>query len=163
MFFWNPLAFSMIQRMLAIWSLGSSAFFKLCLNIWKLFIHTLLKPSLKDLGHYLASMWNECNCVAVWTLFGIALLWDWNENWHFPTLKFSHYWVFQICWHIECSTFTLSSFRTWNSLAGIPSPPLALFMVMLPNAHLPSHCRMSGSRLSDHTIMVIWVIKTFFV
>ena len=23
--------------------------------------------------------------------------------------------VFQICWHIECSTFTASSFRIWNS------------------------------------------------
>ena len=37
-----------------------------------------------------------------------------------------HYWVFQICWHIECSTFTASSFRIWNSSTGIPSPPLAL-------------------------------------
>ena len=27
-----------------------------------------------------------------------------------------HCWVFQICWHIECSTFTASSFRTWNKL-----------------------------------------------
>ena len=26
-----------------------------------------------------------------------------------------HCWVFQICWHIECSTFTASSFRIWNS------------------------------------------------
>ena len=40
-------------------------------------------------------------------------------------------WVFQIFWHIECSTFTASSFRTWNSSAGTPSPPLALFVVML--------------------------------
>ena len=37
-----------------------------------------------------------------------------------------HCWVFQICWHIECNTFTASSFRTWNSWTGIPSPPLAL-------------------------------------
>ena len=29
---------------------------------------------------------------------------------------------------------------------GIPSPPLALFVVMLPKAHLTSHSRMSGSR-----------------
>ena len=55
-------------------------------------------------------------------------------------------WVFQICWHIECSTLTASSFRMWNSSAGIPSPPLALFVVMLPKAHLTSHSRMSGSR-----------------
>ena len=57
-----------------------------------------------------------------------------------------HCWVFQICWHIECSPFTASSFRTWNSSTGIPSPPLALFIMMLPNAHLTSHFRMSGSR-----------------
>ena len=57
-----------------------------------------------------------------------------------------HCWVFQICWHIECSTFTASSFRIWNSSAGIPSPPLALFVVMQPKAHLTSHSRMSGSR-----------------
>ena len=57
-----------------------------------------------------------------------------------------HCWGFQICWHIECSTFTATSFRIWNSSTGIPSPPLALFVVMLPKAHLPSHSRMSGSR-----------------
>jgi len=57
-----------------------------------------------------------------------------------------HCWVFQICWHIECSTFTASSFRIWNSSTGILSPPLALFVVMLSKAHLTSHFRMSGSR-----------------
>ena len=56
-----------------------------------------------------------------------------------------HCWVFQICWHIECSTFTASSFRIWNSWTGIPPPPLALFVVMLSKAHLTSHSRMSGS------------------
>ena len=57
-----------------------------------------------------------------------------------------HCWVFQICWHIEHSTFTASSFRIWNSSTSIPSPPLALFVVMLPKTHLTSHSRMSGSR-----------------
>ena len=57
-----------------------------------------------------------------------------------------HCWVFQMCWHIECSTFTVSSFRIWNSSTRIPSLPLALFAVMLPKAHLTSHSRMSGSR-----------------
>jgi len=37
---------------------GSSAFSKPSLYIWKFSIQVLLKPSLKDLGHYLASMWN---------------------------------------------------------------------------------------------------------
>ena len=57
-----------------------------------------------------------------------------------------HCWVFQICWHIECSTVTASSFRIWNRSTGIPSPPLALSVVMLSKAHLTSHSRMSGSR-----------------
>ena len=57
-----------------------------------------------------------------------------------------HCWVFQICWHIECSTFTASFCRIWSSSAGIPSPSLALLIVMLPKVHLTSHSRMSGSR-----------------
>ena len=57
-----------------------------------------------------------------------------------------HCWVFQICWHIKCSTFTASSSRIWNSSAGIPSPPLALFVMMFPKVYLTSHSRMSGSR-----------------
>ena len=80
----------------------------------------------------------------VWAFFGIAFPRDWNENWPFPVL-----WpllILQICWHIECSTFTAWSFRIWNSSTRIPSPPLALFVVMFPKAHLTSHSRMSGSR-----------------
>ena len=57
-----------------------------------------------------------------------------------------HWWVFQIYWHIECSTFTASSFRIWNSSTGILSPPLDLIVVMLHKAHLTLHSRMSGSR-----------------
>ena len=57
-----------------------------------------------------------------------------------------HCWVFQTCLHIECSSFTTSSFRIWNSSTGIPSPLLALFVVIILKAHLTSHSRMSGSR-----------------
>ena len=57
-----------------------------------------------------------------------------------------HFGVFQICWHIECSTLIASSFRIVNSSTGIPSSPLALLLVMLPKAHLTSHSRMSGSK-----------------
>ena len=59
---------------------GSSVFSKTSLNIWKFSVHVLLKPSLKDFEHNLASIGKECNCMAVRTFFGIALLWDWNEN-----------------------------------------------------------------------------------
>ena len=36
---------------------------KFSLNIWKFSVHILVKPSLKDFEHYLASMGKECNCV----------------------------------------------------------------------------------------------------
>ena len=108
---------------------GSSAFSISSLCIWKFSVHVLLKSSLENFEHYFTSMWNECNCPVVWTFFGIAFLWNWNENW--PLQSCGHCWVFQKCWYIECSTFTASSFRIWNS-TGIPSPPLALFKVMLP-------------------------------
>ena len=83
-YFSGPLAFSMIQWMLAIWSLvplpslkpawtsGSSRF----IDCW----------SLENFEHYFTSMWDECNCAIVWAFFGIAFLWDWNENWPFPVL-----------------------------------------------------------------------------
>ena len=65
---------------------GSSAFSKSSLNIWKFSVHVLLKPRLENFEHYFARMWNECSCVVVGAFFGIAFLWDWNENWPFPVL-----------------------------------------------------------------------------
>ena len=72
-------------------------------------------------------------------LFGVRIKTDLFQS-------FGLCWVFQILWHIECSTFIASSFRIWNCTTGIPSPPLALFVVMLSKPHLTSHSRMYGSR-----------------
>ena len=85
----------------------SSAFSKSSLNIWKFAVHVLLKPGLENFEHYFASVWAECHCMVVWTLLGIPFPWDWNDLFQ----SCSHCWVFQICWHIECSTFRASSFR----------------------------------------------------
>ena len=65
---------------------SSSAFSKSSLKIWNFSVHILLKPYLENFEHYFASVWDECNCVLVWTFFGNAFLWDWNENWPFPIL-----------------------------------------------------------------------------
>ena len=53
------------------------------------------------------------------------------------TFSCGHCWVFQIRWHIECSTFTASSFRIWISTdtftywqtLQIHPPPMVLFFV----------------------------------
>ena len=72
-----------------------SAFTKTSLNIWKFPVLVLLKPGLENFdymlqicGHldYFPSMWDECNCAVVWVFFGIAFLWDQNENCPFPVL-----------------------------------------------------------------------------
>ena len=58
---------------------SSSAFSKPSLYVWKFSVHGLLKPSLKDMEHNFASM-KSAQGTVVSTFFGIALLWDWNEN-----------------------------------------------------------------------------------
>ena len=99
------------------------AFSKSSLNIWKFSVHILLKPHLKNFEHYFASMWDECNCSVVWTFFETGMKTDLFQS-------CGHCWVFQICWRLECSTFTASSSRIWKSSTGIPLPTVALFVVM---------------------------------
>ena len=72
---------------------ASSAFSKSSLNIWTFSVHTLLKPGLENFERYFTSLWDECNCAVVWAFFGIAFLWDWNENWPFPVL-WPHFLIF---------------------------------------------------------------------
>ena len=80
MFFWNSLAFSMFQQMLAIWSLVSLLFLNpacrsgsSCWSLaWMILSTTLLAQT------------NTVASIIVWTFFDIALLWDWNENGPFP-------------------------------------------------------------------------------
>ena len=118
MFFWNS-QFFYDPRDAGNLISASSAFSKSSLNIWKFMVHVLLTPSLENFEHYFASMWDECNCAVVWTFLGIGM-----KTHLFRSC--GHCWVFQICWHIECSSFTASSFWIWNSSTGIPSPPLVL-------------------------------------
>ena len=114
---------------------GSSVFSKTSLNIWKFMVHVLLKPGLENFEHYFTSVWDESNCAVVWVFSGIAFLWDWNENWPFPVLwpllsfpNLLAYWVHH---------FHSIIYRIWNSSTGIPSPPLALFIVRPIWLHIP--------------------------
>ena len=140
--FWNSLAFSVIQFMLAIWSsvplpflnpvcTSASFQFMYCWNLaWGILNVILLACKMSAI------------CTLVWTFFGIAFFGIGMKTDLFQS--YGHCWVFQICWHIGCSILTASSFRVWNSLARIPSPQLASFLGMLSMAHLISHSRMSG-------------------
>ena len=83
---WNSLVFFNDPANVGKLISGSSAFSKTSLNIWKFTGHVLLKPDLENFEHYFTSVWDECNCMVVWAFFGIAFLWDWNENWPFPVL-----------------------------------------------------------------------------
>ena len=159
--FWNSLAFLMVQQILAIWSLVPLPFLNpawTSRSSWFMYCWSL---AWRILDIFFASVWDEFNCVVVWTFFcmpffGIGMKTD--------LFQFcGHCWVFQICWHIECNSFIASSFRIWNSSTGIPSPPLALFVVMLPKAHLTLHSRMSGSRwvITPSWLSGSW--RSFFV
>ena len=83
MFFWKSLAFYDPTDAGNLIS-GSSAFSKTSLNIWKVMVHILLKFGLENFEHYFTRMWDKWKCAVVWAFFGIAFLWDWNENWPFP-------------------------------------------------------------------------------
>ena len=76
-----------------------------------------------------SSVWDECNYAVVWAFFGTAFPWYGMKTDIFQSC--GHCRVFQICWHIECSTLTTSSFSIWYSTAGIPSLTLGLFVVIL--------------------------------
>ena len=111
--FWNSLAFLMIQRMLAIWSLvplpflkpawtSESSRFTCCWSLaWRILSITLLACEMS------AIVWQFEHSLAL-PFFGIGMKTDLFQS-------CGHCWVFQICWHIECSTITASSFRIWNS------------------------------------------------
>ena len=82
----------------------SSAFSKPSLNIWEFSVHVMLKYSLEDFKHYLASIWNECNCAVVWTCFTLPFFGTEMKTDLFQS--HGHCRVFQICLHTECSTLT---------------------------------------------------------
>ena len=78
MFFWNSHFFDDSADVGNL--ISGSAFSKPSLNIWKFTVHVLLTPGLENFKHHFTSARDECNCVVVSAFFGIAFLWDWNEN-----------------------------------------------------------------------------------
>ena len=125
--------------MLIIWSLVSLPFLKLevhgscTVEAWLGEFWALL--------YYFVRWVQLCGSLSIlWHCLSLGLEWNLTFPSSEATAEFSR------CWHIDCRTFTASSFRIWNSSAGIPSLPLALFILMLPKAHLTLHSRMFGSK-----------------
>ena len=77
----------------------------------------------------------------LWYCLSLGLEWKLNFSNLVATAEFSRFSEI-----FECSSFTASSFRIWNSSTRISLPPLAFFIVMLPKVHLASDFKMSGSR-----------------
>ena len=142
----------MIHWMLAIWSLVPLPF---------------LNPDWTSGSSQLTYCWSLVWRISSMTLLGcemsaIVLLFEHSSSLPFLEIGVKtdlfqschHFWDFKICWHIEFSTFTAPFFRIWNSSAGIPSPLLALVIVMFPKAHVALHSRMSGFRW---VITLLWL------
>ena len=116
----------MIQWMLAIWCLvslpflnpawtsGSSSFTYCWSLTWRILSIILLVCEMS------AIVWSFEHSLAL-PFFGIGMKTDLFQS-------CGHCRVFQICWHIECSTFTASSFRIGNSSTETPSPQLACLL-----------------------------------
>ena len=82
-FFWSSLAFSYDPANVGNLISGSCAFSKSSLYIWKFSIHGLLKPSLMDFEQtllYKKTLPYKQTLYSSLNIFGIALLWDKNEN-----------------------------------------------------------------------------------
>ena len=77
---------------------GPSAFSKSSFCTWTFSVHVLLKPSLEDFEHYLASMGNEHNC-------GVSL----NILWHCPYMRLE--------WKLTYSSAEFSKFAGMMSAA----------------------------------------------
>ena len=144
------------------------------LAIWSLVPLPFLKPVWTSGSSWFTYYWSLAWRISSITLLACemsAIVWYFEHSFALPFFGIGmktdllqscgYCWVFQICWHIECRTFTASSFKIWNSSTGIPSPPLALFMVMLSKAHLTSHSRMSGSRWVITSSWFSWSWRSF--
>ena len=85
--FWNSLAFSIIQYMLAIWFLVPLCFLYQAHtsgSSWFMYYWSL---AWKSLSIILLVCENGCICTVTLTFFGIVFLWDWNEKRPFPVLR----------------------------------------------------------------------------
>ena len=119
-FFWNSLAFSMIQRMLAIWSLiplpflntastsGSSQFMHCWSLVWRIFEHNF----------------TSCEMMQLWSSLNIL--------WHCPSLAFG----WKLTFSSPVATASFSKFAGILSTAFPQHHPLGFEIAQLEFHHL---------------------------
>ena len=161
-FLWNSLSFSMIQQMLAIWSLVPLLFIN---SVWTSGISQFMYGwSLAR--RILSIILLECEMIALvqyfehslaLPFFGIGIKTDLFQS-------CGHCWVFQICWHIECSTLTASSLaqlkfhllslfkicQGWNDAFSLPwKSCMGLLSYMSHDGGMTAReCQFQGKRMS---------------
>jgi len=99
------------------------------LEIWSPVPLAFLNPAWKSKSSQFIYCWSLAWRILSITLLACemsAIVWCLNILWYCPSFgirmktdlfqSYGHYWVFQICWLIECSTFTASSFRISSSV-----------------------------------------------
>ena len=98
---------------------GSSTLSKSSLNIWKLLVHVLLKPSLENFEHYFASKWNECNYVVVCFILKILTLLD-------PPVLVCYLLILPQFWSSStsaCFSFKRPDIKSLNKYSSFACPP----------------------------------------
>ena len=124
MSFWNSLAFSMIQQMLAIWPLIPLPF----LNV------VCTSPSF--LFTYWWSLALRILSLILLASKMSAIVWELKHSFALPFFRIGmkidlfqscgHCWVFQIHWHIEYSTLGASYFKIWSQFSSVTQLCLTL-------------------------------------
>ena len=143
------------------------------LVIWSLVPLPFLNPAWRSGNSQFMNSWSlacrilsttlltcEMNAIVQWFEHFLALLFFGTGMKTDLFQSYGRCWVFHICWHIECSTFIMSSFRIWNN--EIPSPPLFLQIVMLLKALWTSHsgCLALSAKkpMAPHSSTLAWKI-----
>ena len=141
--------------MLAIWSLVPLSFLK---SAWTSEVHGS-RTAEAWLGEFWALLYWHVRWVQLYS--SLSILWhclslglEWKLTFSSPVAAAEFSKFADI---LSASSFIASSFRIWNSSTGIPSPPLALFIVMLPKSHLTLRSKMSGSRW---VITLLWLSRS---
>ena len=142
MFFWNSLAFSSDPKDVGSVISGSCAFPKYSLYIeksgssrfvyywslaWRILSITLLVCEMSELCGSLNILWH---CLS------LGLEWKLTFSSPVSTAEFSKF-------------AGILSFRIWNSSARIPSPPLALFILLLPKEEAQAGIKIAGRNINN--------------